>query len=335
VQVQEAMAKATPAPVSVTIQPAIAQSVERTVDFVGTLNADAEASVATEVDGRLISIDADLGDHVEKGQILAKLDGAELRARLREAEAAVEKAESDAQRAARLRAQNVMSPQESDAMVSAQSIARARRDVLAIQVGHTEIRAPFDGMIAKRMVDVGNYVKTGTALFVVVADHPLRLRGEVPERFAAELKVGQQVRGYVEAYPDTAVRGRLTRISPAANPINRALTIEAEVPNADGRLKPGFFCKASVLTRTESEAVVIPVDALVNFAGVTRVFVIDDQLTARTRPVETGLRLGTTVEVTAGVKPGERLATSALAHLTDGARVTIREGEGKVAEARR
>src|SRR6185369_914818 len=104
------------------------------------------------------------------------------------------------------------------AIASAASVSRARRDVLAIQVQHTQIRAPFDGRIAKRMVDVGNYVRTGAPVFVLVADNPLRLRGEVPERFAAELQTGQDVRGHVEAYPDDDIDGRLTRISPAANP---------------------------------------------------------------------------------------------------------------------
>lgn len=217
-----------------------------------------------------------------------------------------------------------MSQQEYDTIASAHDVALAKRDVLAIQLGHTKIRAPFSGRIAKRLVDVGNYVRVGTPIFVLVADDPLRLRGEVPERFAADLQIGQEVRGAVEAYPGEVIRGKLTRISAAADPKSRALTVEAVVPNADGRLKVGFFCKAEILTRTNAEAIVVPVEALVDFAGVTRVFVIDDEGTAHSRQVETGLRIGPRVEVVSGLRPEERVATSALARLTDGAKVQVR-----------
>src|SRR5262249_3337041 len=159
-------------------------------------------NVAAEVDGRLTAISADLGDQVTKDQVLATVEGAELEAKLREAEATLQRSANDDKRAEQLRSQGVMSQQEFDAMSSSLAVARARRDVPAIQGEHTRIRAPFDGRIAKRLVDVGNYVRTGNPLFVLVADNPLRLRGEVPERFASEIAVGQDVRGYVEAFPD-------------------------------------------------------------------------------------------------------------------------------------
>jgi membrane fusion protein, multidrug efflux system len=315
----------TPAPVSITVHTVDLQRVERTVDFVGTLNAFAEAEVAAEIDGRMTSIAADLGDQVTKGQVLATIDGSELEAKLREAEASLQKNANDQKRAQQLRDEKIMSQQEFDAIASAASISRARRDVLAIQLEHTEIRAPFDGRIAKRRVDVGNYVRTGTPVFVLVADNPLRLRGEVPERFAAEIRTGQDVRGYVEAYPDDPIEGRLTRIGPAANPESRGLTVEALVPNGDARLKTGFFCKAQILTRIDAEAIVVPVEALMSFAGVTRVFVVDDDGLVQSREVTTGLRLGPMVEVTSGISPKERVATSGLARLSEGTRILVRE----------
>jgi membrane fusion protein (multidrug efflux system) len=310
--------------ITVTIEPVTVQRVDRTVDFVGTLRANAEAEVATEVDGRLLTIDADLGDQVAEGQVLASLDSATLEAQLREATANLQKSNTDEARARRLKEQGVVSQQELDTLSSAQSVALARRDVLAIHLSHTKIRAPFAGRIAKRTADIGNYVRVGTPLFVLVADDPLRLRGEVPERFVAEVKVGQEVRGAVEAFPDDVLRGRLARISAAADSASRALTVEALVPNPDGKLKVGFFCKAAILTRTESEALVIPAEALVNFAGVTRVFVIGDDGRARAREIRTGLTLGPKIEVVAGLGRDDRVATSALARLTDGSKVAVR-----------
>lgn len=313
-------------PVTVTVETVAVERVERTVDFVGTLRADAEAEVATEVDGRLLTIDADLGDQVKEGQVLASLDSATLDAQLREATANLQKASTDETRAEKLKAQGVMSQQEFDTISSAQHVAQARRDVLAIHLAHTKIRAPFAGRIAKRLVDVGNYVRVGTPIFVLVADDPLRLRGEVPERFVSELAIGQEVRGSVEAFPGDVLKGRLARISAAADSTSRALTVEATVPNPDGRLKVGFFCKAAILTRSDAEALVVPVEALVNFAGVTRVFVVDESGVARTRPVRTGLSLGTKVEIVEGLSRGDRVATSALARLAEGSKVVVRTG---------
>ena len=312
--------------ITVTIEPVAVQRVDRTVDFVGTLHANAEAEVATEVDGRLLTVGADLGDLVAAGQVLASLDSATLDAQLREATANLEKSTTDLARARRLKEQGVMSPQEFDTLASAESVARARRDVLAIHLDHTKIRAPFAGRIAKRMVDVGNYVRVGTPIFVLVADDPLKLRGEVPERLVAEIKVGQDVRGSVEAYPDEVLHGRLARISAASDTASRALTIEATVPNPDGKLKVGFFCKAAILTRTESEALVIPAESVVNFAGVTRVFVIGEDGVARSREVRTGLSLGAKVEVLAGLERDDRVATSALGRLSEGSKVVVRAG---------
>ena len=317
-------AASAPEPVTVTVETVAVERVERTVDFVGTLRADAEAEVATEVDGRLLTIDADLGDQVKEGQVLASLDSATLDAQLREAAANLQKASTDEARAEKLKAQGVMSQQEFDTISSAQHVAQARRDVLAIHLAHTKIRAPFAGRIAKRLVDVGNYVRVGTPIFVLVADDPLRLRGEVPERFVAELAIGQEVRGSVEAFPGDVLKGRLARISAAADSTSRALTVEATIPNPDGRLKVGFFCKAAILTKSDAEALVVPVEALVNFAGVTRVFIVDEGGIARTRPVRTGLSLGTKVEIVEGLSRGDRVATSALARLAEGSKVVVR-----------
>jgi membrane fusion protein (multidrug efflux system) len=322
------------APISVTVAEARIQPVERTIRFVGTLHADARAEVATEVDGRLLSLGADLGDAVEAGQTLATIDPSAREAKLREAEAVLVRAASEERRAQMLREKGIMSQQEFDELSSASSVARARREVLAIEVAHTLIRAPFPGRIAERLADVGSYVRVGTPLFVLVSDRPLRLRGEVPERFAAELEIGQQIRGSVSAFPGEEVRGTLTRISAAVNPTSRALTVEAEVPNDRGQLRPGFFCEAEILVRSDAEAVVVPVEAVVDFAGVTRVFVVDESGAARSREIATGIRLGPVVEVASGLQAGERVATSALGRLVDGAPVKGRLTAERRAESR-
>jgi len=330
----ESAAAQAAAPLSVIVAEARVQPVERTIRFVGTLNADARAEVATEVDGRLLSLGADLGDTVTAGQTLATIDPSAREAKLRVAEAVLDRAAAEERRAQKLREKGIMSQQEFDQLSSESSVARARRELLAIEVAHSQIRAPFPGRIAQRLVDVGSYVRVGTPLFVLVSDHPLRLRGEVPERYAAELAMGQQIRGTVSAFPDEQVHGKLTRISAAVDPASRALTVEAEVPNDRGLLRPGFFCEAEILVRSDADAVVVPVEAVVDFAGVSRVFVIDEGGAARSREIRTGIRLGPLVEIVSGLRPGERVATSALGRLVDGAPVQARLSEERSAEKR-
>ena len=217
-----------------------------------------------------------------------------------------------------------------DDLASQRDVAVARRDVLAIELAHTRVRAPFTGRIAKRLADAGSYVRRGTALFDLVSDNPLRLRGEVPERYTARIEEGQEVEAEVVAYPDLVIRGRLTRISAVADARSRALTVEIRVPNHEGLLKPGFFTKADIVTRLD-EGVVIPAEAVIRMAGVKRVFVVDDQGVARSRLVRTGIPLGPDLEIVEGLEPGERVATSGMARLFEGATVSVRQAwEGGV-----
>ena len=138
----------------------------------------------------------------------------------------------------------------------------------------------------------------------LVADDPLKLRGDVPERYAADLAVGQKVQIRVDAYPDTAFRGTLTRISPTANRENRSITVEAVVENADRRLKPGFFANAGIVTRSDTEALVVPETAVLNFAGVTKLFVIREGIAyERCASARATIRL---VEIIQGVNSGRR-----------------------------
>ncbi len=330
----EDVAAGGPEPIHVTLARVVEEKVERTVSLAGTLEADARALVAAETDGRLLSFEADLGDAVAADQVLARLDSAATEARLREADAVLAQARAEESRAQELRERGVVSQQQVDDLVSQLTVAEARRDVLAISLAHSTIRAPFAGRIAERLADVGGFVRTGTPLFVLVAENPLRLRGEIPERYAADLAVGEPVRGRVAAFPDDLIEGRLTRISPAADPDRRTLAVEAQVPNPHGRLKPGFFVKGDIVTRDEP-ALLIPAEAIARLAGVERVWVIAADSTATTRQISTGDRLGSQVEVRSGLHAGEQVATSALSQLIEGMAVRVRQAKQPRPEAKR
>lgn len=315
-------------PLQITVTPVALQPTKRLLKFVGTLFGNEEVKLSSQVEGQIDTIVADLGDRVAAGQVLVEVDPTSARAQLREVEARLAKARADEVRGRELMKSNVISPQEYEAMQTAVSVTEAQRDAMHVALAHKSVRSPISGSVVRRLVSAGEYVRPGTPLLDLVDDDPLKLRGDVPERFAEEIAVGQPVQIKVDAYPDTIFEGALVRISPAANPENRSITVEAEVPNPERRLKSGFFAAANIVTRADAQALVVPETAVISFAGVTKLFVVRDGV-AHERQVRVGTRDDTgLIEIVEGLHPDEVVATSGLAKLEDGRTVVVRKGEG-------
>ena len=313
-----------PEVISITIAPVAVRPVERVVSVVGTLAAAEESELASESEGQVIAIDADLGDRVVPGQILARVRSDVLEAQLREADAAFDKASADQSRAKPLRDSGVIAVQEYERVRTEQEVTKARRDRLRIEVERATLRAPFAGSVSARLVSVGDYVRPGVVVFRVVQDDPLKFRGDVPERDVPALRVGQTLRVTVDAYPGETFLGRIARVGAASDPAARSLAFEGEVPNADHRLRPGFFGRGEVLSRRDERGLAVPRAAVSNFAGVTKVFVVDAGV-AHERQVTLGSDLGDGwVEIASGLGRGTDVATSGLSRLAEGSPVTVR-----------
>lgn len=315
------------ASLQITVSPVASRPTKRLLKFVGTLFGNEEVTLSSQVEGQVTALHADLGDQVRSDAVLLDIDDLSMRAQLREIEARLDKARADEARGRELLRGNIISLQEYEAMQTAVTVAEAQRDSLNVTLHHKRVRSPLSGSVAKRLVSVGEYVRPGTPLFDLVADDPLKMRGDVPERFAQEIAVGQPVQIKVDAYPDVVFEGRLARVSPAANAENRSITVEAEVPNPERRLKAGFFANANIVTHAADQALVVPETAVITFAGVTKLFVVRDDI-AHERHVRVGTRdPDGLVEVFEGLQPDEQVATSGLAKLEDGMTVTVRKGE--------
>jgi membrane fusion protein, multidrug efflux system len=198
--------------------------------------------------------------------------------------------------------------------------ARARVAMARKAFGDTVVRAPFNGVVAERLVSVGDYVTKGMKVAVVVRVNPLRVRLTIPEQFVSAVAVGQPVGFVVDAYPGRQFEGKVQYISPSLQADQRALTVEAVVPNASGELKPGLFATAQIEQHTRTAGIVVPATAVLTSGGTSRVFVVAGDR-AEERIVTIGATIGDLVEITAGLKAGERVATKSVAQLTDGARV--------------
>jgi RND family efflux transporter MFP subunit len=199
--------------------------------------------------------------------------------------------------------------------------AQARVALAHKAVADTVVRAPFPGLVAERMVSVGDYVTKGLKVAVVVRVNPLRVQLSVPEQFVSAMTVGAPVVFEVDAYPGRQFTGHVRFISPALEATQRALTVEAVVPNASHELKPGLFATARIEQAARTPAIMVPASAVQTSGGTSRVYVVAGDHVEE-RIVTVGQTLDAQVEISNGLKAGERVATTNVAQLADGAKVS-------------
>jgi HlyD family secretion protein len=190
------------------------------------------------------------------------------------------------------------------------------------QLRDTEIRAPFDGFVEKRLVNLGELVKVQVPVMTVVRLNPLKVVAEIPEKMAPWITEGQPVELRVDAYQDRTFAGKVSRISPGVNTATRAFPFEALVPNADSLLKPGTFTRVHIESGKVDNVLTVPYAALQYRYGVNRVFLVEAGKLAM-RELAVGERRGDRMEVVSGVKPGERVVVTDVDTLADGVPVTV------------
>ena len=199
--------------------------------------------------------------------------------------------------------------------------ARARVALAHKAFADTSVRAPFTGVVAERRVTTGDYVTKGMKVATIVRVNPLRVQLTVPEQAISAMAPGQPVTFEVDAYPGRTFVGKVKYVSPALQADQRALTVEAIVPNADGTLKPGLFATARIEQPQRTPGVLVPASSVAVLSGTSRVYVVAGDHVEE-RIVTTGETVGDLVEITKGLKSGERVATKNVAQLADGIKVS-------------
>jgi RND family efflux transporter MFP subunit len=194
---------------------------------------------------------------------------------------------------------------------------RAAINLARKSVTDTVVRSPISGAVKEKHVARGAYLAVGNKIVTLVKTSPLRLRADIPESSAASVRVGQTITLSVDALPDRTFEGRVIRIGPSLSEQTRALTVEAQVANPANQLRPGMFAKTQLITDTNASAVMVPRKAVLNVAGLSKVFVVENGK-ARERVVKAGEGDGDLVEIVSGVNAGETVATSNLDRLQEG-----------------
>jgi len=203
--------------------------------------------------------------------------------------------------------------------VSRTNVANAEAQLALARknLSYAVIPAPIDGFVTERTADLGEYVSPQQKVVTIVRINPLRIRIDIPEQAIPEVKVGQSVSITTSAWPDRNFSGRVARIAPNVSATSRTLTVEAEIENSSGALKPGQFATVRILQERAEPAVLVPARAVVTEAGVSRLYVIKDGH-AEQRVVQTGQTEGDLIEIRSGVAADEQVATSNVEQLSDG-----------------
>ena len=198
---------------------------------------------------------------------------------------------------------------------------RAELDLAQKQLADTSLRAPFDGAVQSRLASLGEFQQSGTPVVILVRTDPLRLRLEVAERDAANVRLEQAIRLRVEGHTNV-ITGRIARLSPAIHEQSRMLLVEADIPN-DGLLRAGQFVRAEIVTQDRDPGLAVPVEAIITFAGLEKVVTVSDGKAVE-KTVTTGRRGPEWVEIVAGLKAGELVVLNP-GNLRTGQPVTVNE----------
>jgi membrane fusion protein (multidrug efflux system) len=300
----------------------------------GTLRASQESEVAADAAGKVTATFAERGQAVKKGTTLAVLDSrsaaitaSAMNAQSSLAKAQLEQAKRDCERVKSLKESGSISQAEYDRVTSQcqttqfqVAAAQAQAQNAAKVVGDAVIRAPFDGVVGERYVNVGQYVQPSTKIVSLYTPDPLRLELTVPEQNISGLKVDTPVTFTVTAHGDQKFEASVKFISPNVRPTTRDLVVEALAPNAEGKLRPGMFALAR-LQVGEKTMPAVPADAVKRSdGGDARVYVVVDK-SVQERVVQVASEADGYIGIAVGVKPGETVVLKPGPDVHDGSKV--------------
>jgi membrane fusion protein (multidrug efflux system) len=331
-----AAAGGAPPPMPVEVAAARTDTVVDAILATGQIEAMQSIELRPEIEGRLAGILIREGALVARGTPLFKVDDAELKAQVARAEADRDLARQSLARTRDLLAQKASSTSELERAEATARSDQAELDLLQVRLARTLVRAPFAGVAGQRFVSLGDYVTTSTRLVTLQTISPQHATFQVPERYADQLRNGQQVTFQVAALPGREFTGRVDFVDPVVQLPGRTITVKAVVPNPDRQLQAGMFIDVRLATAVRPNAVVIPEDAVMALQGSTFVWVVSAGKANR-RQVDLGVRTPGFVEARSGVQPRDQVVVGGQERLGEGApvapkvvqRMPVRAREGR------
>lgn len=286
------------------------------------VEAFAEAEVVAKVGGEVVEILVEEGQRVEEGQVLARLDGERLRFEVQQAEANLNKLERDHARNVDLKERGIISLGEFEKILYEMEALRATFNLAKLELSYTEIKAPIDGVVARRYIKVGNTLPVNAPTFQVTSLEPLVSYLYVPEREYRHIEAGQTATIQVDALQGTVFEGIVARISPVVDPATGTFKVTVEVVDETRRLRPGMFGRVDIVYDSHANALQIPRSAIVEDAGESIVYVVEEG-TAHRRVIRTGYTNKGQIEILEGLADTDRFVLVGQAGLKPGSKVSV------------
>ncbi|WP_339827332.1 efflux RND transporter periplasmic adaptor subunit [uncultured Arenimonas sp.] len=315
----QAASPSTPS-LSVSVAEPAMQTLPRRIAASGSIAAWEEVVLGVELSGqRVASVEVEVGDVVEKGQPLLRLDTRTLAMELRQAEANLKVASANARRGERLRREQLVAASEAEQLIAGEITARAQAENARLRMEFATLRAPHDGVISARNVQPGQVITAGAELLRMIRDQRLEWRAELPEAALVQIEEGMPVR--LQAPDGQPVEGTVRTISPGLDSRSRTGTVFADLPDPGG-LRAGMYA-AGEIELAEREVRTVPAAAIVERDGYRYLFVLGEGDVVAQRRVELGARSGDVVEVTEGLQGDERVVVEGAGFLADGDLVRV------------
>jgi RND family efflux transporter MFP subunit len=285
-------------------------------EVVGTVRSKQRAMVEAKVSGRVLEYTATPGAMVKAGDLLARLDVQEIQAKVDQAKAMLDQAQRDFGRQKQLIASNATTRQDFDAADARVKVATAGLNEAETIMSYARVTAPFDGVITRKLADVGDLAMPGRPLLEIEAPTALRFEADLPEAILDRVKLGAKM----QVRLSKTIEGTVSEISPVADPVSRTFQVKFDLPETEG-LRTGQFGRVSVPV-AQVMLLLVPKTAVMKLGQMERVFVAKDGKAAL-RLVKTGKVLDGRVEVLSGLEEGEQVVTSETTKLADGQPVTL------------
>jgi membrane fusion protein, multidrug efflux system len=308
----------------------------------GNIEANRSASIYARVDGYLKQWYVDIGDHVHQGQVLADIEAPQIDASLREAQAQLELAQANLKlaqtnsaRSQQLFTNKVNSQQELDTVLATGQVEQANRDHAAASLenekqmkAYEQVRAPFDGVITARYIDVGSLVTSGSVktvqkLFDLAQSDPLRVFVNVPQSDVSRVQAGSSATVKVDEYPDETFNGKVARDAGAFDQASRTILLEVDVPNPNGRLYPGMYAHVTLSTPDPHPLLYVPDNTILIDSKGTRVATVDADHKIHFKLVMLGRDFGTKSEIVSGLSPNDLIIQNPTDDLQEGMVVSV------------
>ncbi len=319
-----------PAAVPVEVASAERRSISSYIETNGTLEAENEVDIVARTSGPIVELKVEEGMQVRKGRLLARLEQDEIRAQLEISRVNLNEATLAYERAQSLQNDDLISVENFEQARAAHDSARAQFEGNEIQLGYTEIRAPFGGLIVARYIDFAQQVSTNTPLFRISDFRPLLCPIQVPERDLQKLRLGQEAYLTVEAFQGEKFPADVLRISPVVEAATGTVKVTLEVAGK-GKLRPGMFARVYLEIDSHDNAVVVPKSALSLESIGDTIYVADGQTTIR-REVTLGFQEGDHVEILSGVDAGELVVVVGQDGLSNGTPIRVLRKDGATME---